>query len=138
MPHEKFTPTTSLEMQRKVSFDYFFLLFVESYQSFLIDFLLYTRNIFERRKLGVSRRVGDDSELVWKKDQISSPLESDEAVIEFLAKHDYDINKAKFYLTCLLSGGRGRAMRLLTWANISTVQSCMRGLWGFSSYIVLL
>lgn len=72
-----------------------------------LDFLLHTRNLFERRKLGVSRQVGDEPPVVWKKEHVSFPLESDEAAIEFLAKHDYDLNKAKFYLACILSGGRG-------------------------------
>ena len=56
----------------------------------------------------MSRQLGDEPPVVWKKEQVSFPLESDEAVIEFLAKHDYDLNKAKFYLACILSGGRGK------------------------------
>lgn len=43
---------------------------------------------------------------------MSFPLESDEAVIEFLAKHNYDLNKAKFFLSCILSGGRGMPCNL--------------------------
>lgn len=122
MPPAKYTRMTSQKMQRKVrywtqsTFSDFFTsnstIFLHSnliyYRIYYIDFLLHTRNLFDRRKLGVSRQVGEEPPVVWKKEQISLPLESDEAVIEFLAKHDYDLNKAKFFLACLMSGGRGK------------------------------
>jgi hypothetical protein len=59
------------------------------------EFLVTTRNLFE------SDLLGDDE--VWDEYMVSQiPLESDEIALEYLAKFNYDIEKALLIYCCQL------------------------------------
>jgi hypothetical protein len=64
----------------------------------LLDFISFARNIFDRAY---------HSDSYWTKDLAPFPLHSDDGVLEFLAQHGYELNKAKFYLCVILSAGKG-------------------------------
>jgi hypothetical protein len=77
---------------------------LSEFHLFFLDFLLFTRNIFERSY---------HSNNLWTKENSrSTSLHTDEHALEFLALHNYEINKAKFFLGAQLSGGKGQALQL--------------------------
>lgn len=63
------------------------------------DFLVWYRNIFE-----AYQAPNGES---WTKETVSTPLESDEIAMEYLARFGYDVRRAIFKLTCDLGSGKG-------------------------------
>jgi hypothetical protein len=63
-----------------------------------LGFLTFSRNLFSRAY---------HSNAAWTKESASVSLYSDDYALEFLALHGHEINRAKFFLSASLSGGKG-------------------------------
>ena len=62
------------------------------------------RNLFEPLRF-------QDEEFWSLESVIATPMESDAEVIEFLADHDYNVDKAIFHLSSLMNYGKGAHFR---------------------------
>lgn len=69
------------------------------------DFLAFARNLSESILV-------EDGKRWTPADAASVPLESDELLLEFLCRHNYDIPLAKFKLMCQMAHGKGVVLLL--------------------------
>ena len=66
----------------------------------LIEFIAFARNLCEDVTLDEGKK--------WTAITAGDvPLESDEIILEYLCRHNYDVALAKFNLTCKLGAGKG-------------------------------
>lgn len=84
-----------------------------------IDFIFFARNLIEPINVNVksscSPGSGGDSgntcgSSVEATNTTSIPLESDGLIIEFLARHNFNVEYAKFHLLSLLCCGKGEGL----------------------------
>ncbi len=76
------------------------LLFLQKIIYTASEFIAFARNLTEDVVLEESKK--------WTAASVKDiPLESDEIVLEYLCRHNYDVEQAKFNLMCVISGGKG-------------------------------